>query len=183
MTDTMTPGRALAQWWAEQLGAQPFSSSGDGTVDMLLTMALRRLIALTQEQTTKFVEHLTAHIDQGLAKYPDYGVMLSTGYGPEGALVDAAEHAGIPFSRFPIKTLTRACPDFVTTSLGYGASSVLLWSREGWERGVCNTQNYVTDRAQPYGYRKLPEKCGLPRFHEEREHGAWIPMTEEELAR
>jgi len=180
MTDTMTPGRALAQWWAEQLGAQPFATSGDGTIDMLLTMARPRGGALTEEQTTKFVDFLAAWIDERVERF-EYGVMLSTDYGPEGALVDAAEAAGIPFSRFPIKTLTVAHPDYVTTSLGYGAGSVLLWSREGWERGTCNTQNYVTDKTQPYGYRKLPEKCGLPRFHEEREHGAWVPMTEEEL--
>jgi hypothetical protein len=183
MTDTMTPGRALAQWWAEQLGAQPFSSAGDGEIDMMLAMTRPRGGALAEEQTAKFVDFLAAKVDESLKRSPDYGVMLSTDYSPEGALVDAAEHAEISFSRFPIKTLTNARPDFVTVALGYGAGSVLIWSREGWERGACNTQNYVTDHSQPYGYRKLPEKCGLPRFHEEREHGSWIPMTDEELAR
>lgn len=180
MTETMTPGRALAQWWAEQLGAQPFASSGDGMTDMLLTVARPRGGALTEEQVSKFVGYLTGWIDEHLKSSPDYGVMLSTDYGPEGALVDAAEQAGIPFSRFPIKTLTSARADFVTTALGYGAQSVLLWSREGWERPACNSQHFEDDKTSPRGYRKLPERCGLPRFHEERQHGSWVPISEEE---
>ncbi len=178
MTETMTPGRALAQWWAEQLGAPTFRS-GDDTINMLATAAYGNRGGLTEEQTTKFVEFLTAWIDERLVKFPEYGVMLSTDYSPEGGLVDAAEHAGIPLSRFPIKTLTSARPDFVVAALGYGANTVLMWSSESWERPACNAQHYVDDKSQPYGYRKLPERCGMPRFHEEREHGSWVPITEE----
>ena len=182
MTDTMTPGRALAQWWAEQLGAPKFDA-GDDTINVLLTVTRGTSPAPMAAELAAFVERLTAYIDERVEKSPVYGVTLSTDYGPEGALYDAAEAAGIGASRFPVKTMTHAYPDYVTTSLGYGANSVLLWSREGWERPTCHTRHYEDDRTQPYGYRILPEKCGLPRWHEEREHGAWVPMTEEELAR
>lgn len=180
MTETMTPGRALAQWWAEQLGAQPFASAGDGMLDMMLTVARPRGGALTEEQVSKFVGFLMGWIDEHLEKSPDFGVMLSTDYSPEGALIEAAEHAGIPLSRFPIKTHTSAYPDFVVTALGYGASPELTWSREGWERPVCNSQHYVTDPKAEYGGRFLPERCGMPRFHGREPHGSWVPISEEE---
>lgn len=175
---TMTPGRALAQWWAEQLGAPKFDA-GDDTISMLLTITRGNPSALGEEQVAKFVDHLAAWIDERVDKW-EFGATLSTDYGPEAALADAAEAAEIPFSRFPIKTMTHAYPDYVVTSLGYGAGHVLTWSREGWERPACSTQHYVDDKSQPFGYRKLPEKCGLPRFHEERDHGAWVPIVDDE---
>lgn len=180
MTDTMTPGRALAQWWAEQLGAQPFSSMGDGLTDLLLMAARPRGGPLTEEQTTKFVEFLAAWIDERLVKSPDFGVMLSTDYGPEGALVEAGEHAGIPLSRFPIKTHTSAYPDFVVAALGYGSNTALVWSREGWDRPACNSQHYVTEAGNRGRF--LPERCGMPRFHGDEPHGAWVPITDEEAS-
>jgi hypothetical protein len=179
MTDTMTPGRSVAQWWAEQLGAQPFASTGDVEIDMM-SVLVRPRGSLTDEQVAKFVDFITARVDDSLAKFPEYSVVLSTDYGPEGALIDAAEEAGIPMSRFPTKTISWAYPDYVVVALGYGAQSKLHWSREGWERGTCNARHFVADETARLGSRKLPEKCGLPRFHEEREHGSWVPMTEEE---
>lgn len=39
---------------------------------------------------------------------------------------------------------------------------------------------YVTDKTAEYGGRFLPERCGMPRFHGDEPHGAWVPITEEE---
>lgn len=170
---TMTPGRALAQWWAEQLGSPRFDNGdSEGLAGMLGTIAVGPG-GLTEEQTMKFVEHLAAKIDADLERMPQYGVTLSVDYGPCRDLAEAADAAEINISRFPWKTLTRATTDYVTVSPGYGAMSSLHWSREGWERPACGSGHYA--RRGRGDYERLPEACGLPLFHEERECGAWVP--------
>ncbi len=175
-----TPGQAIAKWWAEQLGAPTFdngdkSEAGD-MASILATMISVQAGGVTEAQSAKFVELLSERVDESLRKQSEYGndytrrVTLGTDYGPEYALADAAREAGIPASRFPWKTMTRATLDHVVVSPGYGASNRLIWSAPGWERGQCESRRYNEET-----WEQLPEVCGLERYHDEREHGAWLP--------
>lgn len=141
-TPPMTPGRALAQWWAEQLGSPRFDN-GDAMSSMLYTLAVDTSGGPTEEQTTKFVERLTDFIDGELKHRPQYGVMLGVDYGPDHELAEAAEVAGIPIGRFPWKTRTHATADYVTVALGYGSPHSLLWSLGSWERPACGQSHYA----------------------------------------
>jgi hypothetical protein len=179
ITDAPNASTAVALWWAEQLGAPTFRASGQddspqdrANMDMAAMMA--QLIVgpdgLTQEQATKFVAVLSEKVEANLAAHPEWGMYLDVDYGPCLVLADAAEAAGIPLSRFPWKTHTSASPDFVTVALGYGSQQQLIWSAPGWVRPTCGTRRYTDDWSE-----KLPEVCGLLKFHDEREHGSWTP--------
>lgn len=174
MINAETPGHAVAQWWAEQLGAPTFNN-GDGLTSLLASALNGNPGPLSPAQVDLFVEDLAVRVNDSLAVRESYNeglprVPLGTDYHPDRELAEAAEGAGIPASRFPWKTMTWTTPDYVTVSLGYGAPTTLTWSRPGWERGLCEQRRYTDDWMQ-----QLPEVCGLERFHEERECGSWIP--------
>ncbi len=181
----MTPGRAVAQWWAEQLGAPTFNS-GDPMASLLATALNGNPGPLADEQVTTFVEHLASYVDISLGLRPDPGLtphgltpyshmVLGTDYHPDRPLQDAAQAAGIPFTRFPWKTVTFAYPDHVAGSLGSGQRLSLLWNRAGWVRGACHAEHWANNTGDRWV--RLPETCGLPRYHEQRDHGAWIPTV------
>lgn len=175
MSSTLTASQATAQWWAEQLGAPTFKAVDEHHDDedqamMGFAARLAERMAgsedVTQDQADKFVAVLSAWIDKALGA--SRSVWLSVDYGPCYPLGEAAEAAGISQMRFPWKTTTHTEDDHATASLGYAAPDRLFWSASDWIRPVCESRRYTDE------HEELPQVCGLPKFHEELEHGSWI---------
>lgn len=180
-TETVTPGRAAAMWWAEQLGA-PIHKATTMTADdpdrefgEFGFMAMQAIVAkhpMTDGQGDRFVEALAPVID-GMLSRTDW-VSLGVDYGPDLELANAAKAAGINLARFPWKTHMSVTPMYVVASLGYRAPDRIIWQHADWDRPTCGSMRYE-ERGDDYHW--LDEVCGKPRFHEDDEHGDWQPDT------
>ncbi len=157
--------RALAEWWAEQLGAPVHKVVGDtatgedrfrGDFAFLVMQGEVAKHPMGDGAGERFVEALTPVVSQML----DRGDWISLGvdYGPDLALADAAEKAGIHLSRFPWKTNSWATPNYVSASLGYRGPDRLVWKAPGWDIPPCGSMGY--DEAT---HLFSAELCGLPR--------------------
>lgn len=171
---------AAAMWWAEQIGAPVFKmvsgyeprqerEAGDFASVMPSMLASRHPVS--EEQGQRFVEALTAKVQ----KLIDDGSWVSLGvdYGPDLALAEAAEAAGINNSRFPWKTHMSITRYYVTASLGYGARDRLVWAAPDWHRPSCGQHHYIG-----HGYEQVVDEaneiCTLPKYHDEA-CGDWKP--------
>jgi hypothetical protein len=180
-TETMTPGRAAAMWWAERIGA-PVHKATTMTADdpdrahgEFVFMAMQIVAGrhpLSDGQGDTFVAALAPVIDQMLTRV-DW-VSLGVDYGPDLELANAAKVAGIHPSRFPFKTHMSVTPMYVTAALGYGAQARLIWQHDDWIRPSCGSLRYEERGRGDYLW--LEEVCGMPRFHDA-EHGDWKPDT------
>lgn len=179
-TETMTPGRAAAMWWAEQIGA-PIHMATTGRADDpdreygdFVFMAMQTISArhpVTTDQGAAFVAALAPVIDDTMGDW----LSLDVDYGPCLMLANAAKSTGIDLSRFPIKTHMSMTPMYVIAALGYGSPNRLIWRHPEWDRPACNSMRYEERPGQHMLW--FEEVCGLPRFHEDREHGDWKPDT------
>lgn len=182
-TDLNPVAVAAANWWAQQIGCPQFKAvTGDepraerDPLELAGVMAamLAHSHPVTEDAGQKFAALLAKHISDSLTRQQAagrvYGVTLSVDYGPDRTLGDIAEAAGVSTSRFPWKTTMWVQPDYVTASLGYGANARLVWSAPDWERPACGQHRYSADYETAYD-----ETCGLPKYHDEREHDAWEP--------
>lgn len=178
---TLTPGRAAAEWWAEQLGA-PVHKATTMTADdpdraygEFAFMAMQVISArhpMSSEQGEVFVGKLAPVIDGILARTE--WMSLGVDYGPDLELARAAEAAGIDLSRFPWKTHMSVTPMYVTASLGYHGATRLIWQHADWERPACGSMRYE-QRGDSLLW--FEEVCGKPKFHEDADHGDWTPDT------
>lgn len=182
-TETMTPGRAAAMWWAEQIGAPIHKASTmdasdpDREYGEFVFMAMQVVSArhpVTDGQGEAFVEALAPVIDGALEQ--TNWLSLGVDYGPDLMLANAAEQVGVDLSRFPFKTHMSITPMYVTAALGYRSPHRLIWQHPDWDRPSCDSMRYEERGAsQPLLW--FEEVCGLPRFHEDPEHGDWKPDT------
>jgi hypothetical protein len=115
----------------------------------------------------KFVAALTEAIEARFDRGLEY-VTLSVDYGPDMELAEAADAAGIHYSRFPFKTCMWLRPDLVTAALGYGAPTRIVWSAPDWVRPPCGSHQYDDE------WNALDPICSKPLYHDG-EHGEWIP--------
>lgn len=178
LVQASTAAEAAATWWAQQIGAPTFDAIGNtGSPKERQQMGMAGMLAglladqhpVTAGQAQRFVGLLAERISKAL---PRGYVSLAVDYGPCLELAEPANAAGIDASRFPWKTHMAVYPDHVVASLGYGASSELVWHAPDWTRPACAMQRYVDT---PDGdYQALDELCGRPRYHPGG-HGDWQP--------
>ncbi len=174
-TAPITAELAAAEWWAERLGAPVFRSVDDrsgsdriiGEISGMFMQVKASGSPMPAGSGEKFVAALAPKISEMLGQLS--WVSLGVDYGPDLALAEAAEAAGISLSRFPWKTHMSVTRNYVTASLGYRAPDRLIWTSPGWERPACGTQRY--DEAD--GWQPRDEVCSLVRFHDG-DHGQWV---------
>lgn len=122
---------AAATWWADQLSAAPRQEMGDGTANIMLSILSDSSSTPSDAKRHIFRSSLAskirAEITHRLTLERLSVVTVYTDYGPTGVLAEAAREAGIPFLRFPVKTMMRIDPDSVTVSLGYAGKIQEIW--------------------------------------------------------
>lgn len=158
---------AAADWWTEKVTGAPSrravdaSSSPAERESMDLAAALSYIALPKQpsnDRAEKFRELLTAYVDGQLARDLSW-LSLGTDYGPDYALGQIADKAGIGFGRFPWKTHMSIRPDHVTAAEGYRSESRIVWHADDWQRPECGSQDWGD--AGPKG-----TVCRLPMYHE-----------------
>ena len=129
-------------WWMNALQAPNFDN-GDAMCNAFARMASNSIPPLEQEKIDKFGLALRRLLEKEFTKgtwdpkNPDYGsylrcANLSVDYGPGGALLAAANEAGITAHtlRFPCKTNMWCDPGMVRVRAGYGAEIKTIWRAE-----------------------------------------------------
>lgn len=165
---------AAATWWAEQVTGSPlFRATEPGEPDAgpaELASMMATILAASHEPVAgageRFAVLLAARIDakirSQLSVGPDVWISLSVDYGPDLALAEPADEAGISLSRFPWKTHQWIRTDHVTASLGYAAPTRLIWAAEDWQRPPCAAHRFLEGDDQPW----TDDICELPQYHE-----------------
>lgn len=122
----------LADWWAQQLVADQPKDSGDTKS----SAAINRLLASERYNVSTKERHDFEGLLAGWIVGRFAGdaapsrVVLSTDYGPEAFLAEAADAAGIDHLVFPFKTYTYLDNEGVWVKAGYGAGHRLLLPAE-----------------------------------------------------
>lgn len=160
--------RPVAEWWGEQV--RSVTAETDGVHPELSTeqaytataqIAMRSQAIEGAPVGEDVVDAFVGELARLLAEDGRSRVALSVDYGPCIVLARAAEVAGLPLARFPLKTSMRVCPDHVVASAGYRAQWRLVWAAPGWDHPLCGAQEWPEGSADPVG----PE-CQRPRWHE-----------------
>jgi hypothetical protein len=174
LPEPSTAARAAAEWWAKHVGApvhrlvrdEERSAASDFAEVGMLWIASGHPVP--DGAATGFTDALEKLYDELLVKL-DGRVSLGVDYGPDMELADVAKAHGIHPSRFPMKTMMWAYPDYVCAALGYGAPTRLVWAAPDWVRPTCYSVAF-DQRTQRFGN----DRCGLPLYHDG-EHGDWQP--------
>lgn len=169
MSTFTSAAEAAAAWWAQQVGAPVYrivderSSPKERRDADFASMAMTMLAEnhpISDAQGEKFVAALVPVINKLLGRL-DW-VSFGVDYGPDLELANAAEAAGISFSRFPWKTHMSITRNYVTAALGYGARHKLIWESPDWKRPPCGSHHYDDE-----GYvNPANEVCTQLKFHD-----------------
>lgn len=114
---------AACAWWAKAIECPKFDN-GDKSEAGGMTTVLATMLAARHEAAPENVERFKAALATRLAPNEKgwQPFCLSVDYGPCRELADAADAAGISYSRFPYKTVMWAGDDgSLTVRHGYGA--------------------------------------------------------------
>lgn len=160
--------RAAAEWWGVQV--QSVLAEADGVYPGLSpTQAFAAAVGIglrvreieNASVSDSAVDGFVAELARLLAESSERMVRLDVDYHPCELLAQAADAAGVPWARFPGKTVMRVKVDHVLAKAGYGAPWRLVWSGPGWERPPCAERHWPDGSDDPVG----PE-CALLRWHE-----------------
>lgn len=118
------------EWWADRLRGLAKQDNGDPMTGALMTLLSGRMKQPTDEQIETFKKALTEAMQPRLEK--PYLRSIYNDYGPDPALREAAEKAGIKADcpPFPIKTCVWIHPGRVSVRYGYGAPEQVLWEAQ-----------------------------------------------------
>lgn len=119
------------QWWSDKLASKAPHSNGDKSSASFMACLFADLGAktLTPEQVSTFERALTERLGAKYDKHFTRGsdcFIIGCDYGPDIALYESAEEAGISTMNFPFKTWMRIYKDYVEVSAGYGAPFVRI---------------------------------------------------------
>jgi hypothetical protein len=172
LVEASSAAGAASIWWAAQIKNPTFRHTDPGSSDnpavAILSMDLAYMVSeqtmADDQSTAKFVKILREKVQGELDACVDdlTYINLDVDYGPGRLLKEAADEAGIPYSRFPWKTMMFVYPDHVIAALGYGAPSSLVWATDEWlnNRQPCGANRCNKD------FDPLDEVCPKPVFHE-----------------
>jgi hypothetical protein len=126
--------QVAAKWWADKLRGPAKMDAGSGSGgrrDRSLEMAevMATVLHATEDRSAddadRFEQALAIYVQAGLDR-GDYGVTLSTDYGPDYELLEVADSCGVQLgmASLPWKTAMWVKPTSVRVSEGYGAEAV-----------------------------------------------------------
>ena len=126
--------KIAAAWWRKRLetkanlGNFKVTESDDpagGDIMALMALAMGTRANEKPEALDKFEEELAKIIKEKTESYSDF--TLSTDYGPDFNLSDAARRARLQSPIFPVKTVMHISKEKVTVSLGYHGRTEVLY--------------------------------------------------------
>ncbi len=191
--------RAAATWWADLLarGVPPSLRRDAGWVergdpssalradfgDLMTGMLVARSAPLVPAHVDAFRGHLTNILVELFGRFTEPGSQtnLATDYGPDRALANALELAGVPGPldiRLPYKTRMRVGEHLISVSCGYGAPLEVLYQTKARaivdaldERETdrwAEASNAAGDNESPEAYeaRRAPERERASRLRE-----------------
>ena len=123
-----------AAWWRGRLENKAnlgnfrvteSDTPGGGEIMALMAMAMGTRADEKPEALDKFEEELANIIKEKTETYNDF--VLSTDYGPDLNLSEAARRAHLASPVFPVKTVMHISKDKVTVNLGYHGKTEVLY--------------------------------------------------------
>lgn len=123
-----------AAWWRGRLDNKvnlgnfkvtESDTPGGGDIMALMALAMGTRANEKPEDLDKFEKELAKIIKEKSESYDDF--TLSTDYGPDFNLSDAARKANLKSPVFPVKTVMHISKDKVTVNLGYHGRTEVLY--------------------------------------------------------